>query len=170
MYQIDEVVIYTTYGICQIKEIREIAIGDRTNRYYVLIPLFETNTELTVPIDNPITNLRLHKLLSKDEISNIIDHIPDLEPYWIENENERKKVFSDIIKAGNREETLKLIKSIRYHAIDIKDKNRKLHACDETHMKEAEKLIVDEFSYVLEKNKDDVSNIINECIYANLSA
>jgi len=161
MHQLGEVVIYTTYGICKIKEFRELTLGGVTKRYYVLMPLGEEKTELTVPIDNPITALRVHKLLSADEVTTILGQIASMEPYWIENENERKKEFSDIIKNGNRFETLRLIKSIRYHQIEIKDKNRKLHVCDETSMKEAEKLIFDEFSYVLNKNKSEIIDLIN---------
>ena len=161
MHQLGEVVIYTTYGICKIKEYRELALGGDTKRYYVLVPLNEDKTELTVPIDNPITALRIHSLLSFDEITNILGQIGEMEPYWIENENERKKVFSDTIKTGDRKETLKLIKSIRYHQLEIKDKNRKLHICDENSMKEAEKLIFDEFSYVLNRERNEIIDLIN---------
>ena len=161
MHELDEVVMYTTYGICKISEYRELALGGETKRYYVLKPLGEDKTELTVPIDNPITSLRLHSLLSEDEVTHILSQIAEMEPYWIDNENERKRIFSDIIKTGDRSETLKLIKSIRNHILQIKDKNRKLHVCDENYMKEAEKLIFDEFSYVLKKEKSEIVDLIN---------
>ena len=47
------------------------------------------------------------------------------------------------------------------HIQDIKDKGRKLHATDETAMKDAEKLILDEFSYVLNIDREKLSVILN---------
>ncbi|MBR6071979.1 MAG: hypothetical protein IKP77_04010 [Acholeplasmatales bacterium] len=152
---------YTTYGICEISDIIEMSLGGKKNQYYVLHPLRETKTELTLPVDNPMTKIRLHPLLSEGDINDLIHQIPFLDVYWIERDNDRKVQFGDIVKSGDRKETLRLIKCIKYHAHDIKDKGRKLHATDETAMKDAEKLILDEFSYVLGIERDKMSIIIN---------
>ena len=137
-------------------------------KYYVLVPLSEAKTELTIPVENPITMSRLHGLLKENEINEIIDEIPYLETFWINNDNERKKAFNDIIKKGNRKDTLQMLKSVKKHQLSLKDKVRKLHACDEQVMHDAEKLIVDEFSYVLKKEKIDVYNIVNENLLKNI--
>ena len=156
MFNIGDVVVYTTYGICKITERITRSFNGSDNEYFVLVPLSEAKTQLTIPVNNPITLSRLHSLLSKDEISDVINQIPFLETYWVENENERKKTFAEIIKNGNRLDTLKMIKSIKHHQLSLKDKSRKLHACDEQSMKEAEKLIVDEFAYVLDIDKKEL--------------
>lgn len=164
MYCIGDVVLYTTYGICRIKDIIKRVFNGNENSYYVLIPITEAKTELTIPVDNPMTLSRLHPLLPSDEIEKIIEAVPYLEVYWIENENQRKKDFGDIIKNGNRLETLKMIKSIKAHKLSLKDKSRKLHACDEQYMREGQKLIVDEFSYVLNVNKVDITLQLEEAL------
>ncbi len=161
MFSIDDVVMYTTYGICKISDIIEMSFGGNTNKYYVLHPLRESKTELTLPVDNPMTKCRLHPLLSENEINDLIHEIPFMEPYWIERDNDRKAKFSEIVKSGDRKETLRVIKCIKYHIYDIKDKGRKLHATDENAMKDAEKLILDEFSYVLNMDREKLSIIIN---------
>lgn len=161
MFSIGDVVIYTTYGICKISDIIEMTLGGSNKQYYILHPLTESKTELTIPVDNPITKIRLHALLSDSEINDLIHEIPFMEVYWIERDNDRKVKFGDIVKSGDRKETIRLIKCIRYHAHDIKDKGRKLHATDETAMKDAEKLILDEFSYVLGMERDKISVILN---------
>lgn len=161
MFSIDDVVMYTTYGICKISDIIEMSFGGNTNKYYVLHPLRESKTELTLPVDNPMTKCRLHPLLSENEINDLIHEIPFMEPYWIERDNDRKAKFGEIVKSGDRKETLRVIKSIKYHIYDIKDKGRKLHATDENAMKDAEKLILDEFSYVLNMDREKLSIIIN---------
>lgn len=168
MFQISDVVVYTTYGICRVENIIDMNFNGNLTKYYVLVPLSEAKTELTIPVDNPITNARLHGLLSEDEITEIIDEIPYLEPFWIPNDNERKKAFNEIIKKGNRKDTLQMLRSVKRHQLSLKDKVRKLHACDEQVMHDAEKLIVDEFSYVLKKDKVEVYNVVNDMILKNL--
>jgi CarD family transcriptional regulator len=168
MFQIGDVVVYTTYGICRVENIIEMNFNGNLTKYYVLVPLSEAKTELTIPVENPITMSRLHGLLKENEINEIIDEIPYLETFWINNDNERKKAFNDIIKKGNRKDTLQMLKSVKKHQLSLKDKVRKLHACDEQVMHDAEKLIVDEFSYVLKKEKIDVYNIVNENLLKNI--
>ena len=61
-----------------------------------------------------------------------------------------------------------MLRSVKKHQLSLKDKVRKLHACDEQVMHDAEKLIVDEFSYVLKKDKVEVYNVVNDMILKNL--
>ena len=168
MFQIGDVLVYTTYGICRVENIIEMNFNGSLTKYYILVPLSEAKTELTIPVDNPITNSRLHKLLTPDEINEIINQIVYLEPFWIPNDNERKKAFNDIIKKGDRKDTLQMLKSVKKHQLSLKDKVRKLHACDEQVMHDAEKLIVDEFSYVLNKEKIEIYILINNELMKNL--
>ncbi|MCR5113057.1 MAG: CarD family transcriptional regulator [Acholeplasmatales bacterium] len=162
MFSVGDVVIYTTYGICKISALNKIKMGKFENTYYVLKPLNEDTTEISLPVNNPMTAMRLQPLLSEDEIKDLINQIPFLEPYWIEKDNDRKTEFSEIVKSGDRKETLRLLKSIRVHIVDIKNKGRKLHATDETVMKDAEKLLLDEFSYVLKMDKPSLQIILND--------
>ena len=124
MFQIGDVVVYTTYGICRVENIIDMNFNGNLTKYYVLVPLSEAKTELTIPVDNPITSARLHGLLSEDEINEIIDEIPYLEPFWIPNDNERKKAFNEIIKKGNRKDTLQMLRSVKRHQLSLKDNYR----------------------------------------------
>lgn len=154
MYSVGDIVIYTLYGICTITEETERFFNGVNAKYFVLVPLSDTKTRITIPAENPIILSRLHNLLSKDEIETIIEEIPFLENIWIDNDNQRKRDFGDIIKGGNRKEILQMMKSIFNHASGLKNKGRKLHVSDEQCMRDGEKLILDEFSYVLDKNRD----------------
>lgn len=162
MFSINDVVLYTTYGICKISNIKEETFLGQTESYYVLNPLYEANTEITLPVNNPMTNLRLHPLLDINSVNDIINQIPFIESYWIERDNDRKTQFNDKIKSGDRIELIRIIKSILNHIEEIKLKGRKLHATDEAAMRDAEKLIVDEFSYVLGISKEEMKNKLNE--------
>jgi len=153
MYQIGDVIVYTTYGICKVNNIIQMNLNNVVKDFYVMNPLDDSNTKITLPVNSQSTIERLHPLLDSNNINDLINQIPFIETFWIDNDNERKKVFTDIIKECNRQKTLSMLKSIKKHEISLKDKTRKLHAADEIAMKDALKLIVEEFSYVLSIDK-----------------
>ena len=68
---------------------------------------------------------------------------------WIENDNERKRIFGEIVKEGNRKNLVALVKVIFKQKNILKAKKKKLHASDEQSLKEAENLLYDEISYVI---------------------
>jgi CarD family transcriptional regulator len=127
----------------------------KASSYYILVPLDESKTKLSVPVDNPFTKARLHYLLKKEEASDIINQIPYLNTRWIDNDNLRKKEFSDLIKNGDRKETIVVLKSIREHENSLIGKARKLHAIDRQIYDDGIKLIVDEFSFLFGMKKAD---------------
>lgn len=153
MYNVGDIVIYTLYGICTIQEETMRVFNGADAKYFVLVPLSDAKTKITIPAENPIILSRLHTLMNQDEAKDIIERIPFLENMWIDNDNQRKRDFSDIVKSGDREKILQMMKSIYTHASTLKNKGRKLHVSDEQCMRDGEKLILDELSYVLGKDR-----------------
>ncbi len=160
MYNIGDIIIYTTYGLCKIDNLVQKEFNGKIMDYYILKPLNDAKASLQIQVDNPITQEKIRTLLSKKEIMQLIHDIPLVEPYWIENENERKRHFSNILRFGKRIEIIAIIKSIHEHQKLLKEKGRKLHACDEQYFKDAEKIIYEEFSYVLNIDKREVASFI----------
>ena len=156
MYKVGDVIIYTLFGICKITEETERPFNGQINKFFILEPLNNQKTKMTVPQDNPIILSRLHSLLSPEEVNTLIQEIPFIEPIWIENDNQRKRDFGEIVKSGDQTKILQLMKSIYVHSLGLKDKGRKLHVSDEQCMKDGEKLILDEFSYVLNRDRNEL--------------
>jgi len=164
MFQIGDTIIYTTYGICRIDDLIKKEFNGEVKDYYILKPLNDSKASLQIQVDNPITREKLRSILSKDEVLSLINQVPAIEPYWIENENERKRHFSTILRCGQRTEIIAIIKSIFEHSKGLKDKGRKLHACDEQYCKDAEKIIYEEFAYVLQMEKREVQDLMSETL------
>ena len=156
MYKVGDVIIYTLFGICKITEETERPFNGQLNKFFILEPLSNQKTKMTVPQDNPIILARLHSLLSVDEVNTLIQEIPFIEPIWIDNDNQRKREFGETIKSGDQLKILQIMKSIYTHSLGLKDKGRKLHVSDEQCMKDGEKLILDEFSYVLNRDRNEL--------------
>lgn len=160
MYNIGDTIIYTTCGLCRIDDLIQKEFNGELKNYYILKPLNDSKTSLQVQVDNPVTKEKLKALLKKDDILSLIQKMPLIESYWIENENERKRHFSAVLRSGRRDEVLGIIKSIHEHQKLLKERGRKLHACDEQYCKDAEKIIYEEFSYVLQIERKDIASFI----------
>lgn len=164
MYNQGDIIVYTTCGLCRIDGIIDRVFNGEEKKYYILKPINDNRATLQVQVDNPITEIKLKTLLSKNEINDIINEVPNIEPFWIDNENERKKVFSEIIRNGDRLKIYELMISIIEHSKGLKDKGRKLHACDETYLNDARKLICEEISYVLDMSYGDAVTFLTNII------
>ncbi len=164
MFNVGDTIVYTSCGLCKIDRITKKIFNGEEKEFYILKPLSDAKSTLQVQVNNPLTNIKLKSLLTRKEITEIINEIPNVKPYWIENENERKKIFSEIIRNGERIKILGVMISIIEHSKGLKDKGRKLHACDENYLNDAKKLISEEFSYVLEMTKEDIDLYLKNII------
>lgn len=160
MYKSGDIIVYTTYGLCRVEDITERVFNNELKQYYILKPLNDPKASLQIQTDNPMTVAKIRDVLTSAEAMELIHQIPYIEPYWIENENERKRQFSDILRTGTRPQIIGIIRSVYEHSKGLKDKGRKLHACDEQACKDAEKIIYEELSYVLEIERSKILDFI----------
>ena len=81
MFKINDYIMYGTTGVCQVSDITKEAIGDfKLKEYYVLTPIYTNNTIIKVPIDN--NKVPMRKIMSKEDISNIIKVISNKDSLW----------------------------------------------------------------------------------------
>lgn len=156
MFNVNDTILYGTHSICKITDITEQKFNRSTNKYYILQPLHNASSTIYVPMDNEKLIAKMRRILSEEEIYELIKAMPDKNGTWIENKNERNEYFRSILSNGDRAEIIKLIKIIYQHKEELKAIGKKLHASDEQFFKEAEKVIYDEFALVLNIRYDQV--------------
>lgn len=91
MYKVNDTVLYGNEGICQIENIIEKKLTNQSIEYYVLKPVYKDNATVYVPTQNQDLVKKMKKLLSYDEIMDLIQNMPDCPVDWIENDNQRKE-------------------------------------------------------------------------------
>lgn len=160
MYQVGSTVIYKNDGVCKITEIIVRTFREKEIEYYVLNPVHNHNAEILVPKNNSDLVGKMRKVLTKDEIIQIIEAMPNEEEIWISNETDRKEKYREILTSGDRSELVRLIKTLYIHKQNQKQCGRKLHLADEKNLRDAEKMLYDEFAYVLEIEPEDVLGYI----------
>lgn len=156
MYNVNDIIIYGSQGACRIEEIVEKDFCGKKAMYYNLTLLCNENATIFVPVNNAALTSKMKRILTLDEVHEIIDNIPNEETIWIENENTRKEKYKEIILSGNRKDLVKLIKTLHLYKQEQLKKGKRLYSCDEIMLKEAEKLLYDEFALVLNIKRDAV--------------
>ena len=90
MFKVNDVVVYGTQGVCEIIGIEDRKIGGEIKKYFVLKPKKDKGATCYIPTWNEKAWSKMRKVITKKEIDALIDSMPNKEPIWIANENERK--------------------------------------------------------------------------------
>ena len=163
-YPINDTVFYGSEGVCRIVDIVKRRFQGQTEEYYVLQPVYNENSTIYVPIRNEALIGKMRRILSKEEIMNIIQSLPDAQAVWYENENERRDRYRDILARGNRMEIIQMIKALYLRQKELHTKGKRLRTNDEHCFKQAEKILYDEIAHVLNIEPDQVLAFILEQI------
>ena len=132
MLEPGQTVLYGTEGICTIEAIETLRIGGKRSKYYVLRPEIES----------------LLQSAAGESIS------------WIDDPNERKQVFAQILSGGDRRRVLHLIRMLYVRRRELQKNGKHLRIADEQTLRDAEKLLNDEFAHVLHIPQQDVPDYI----------
>ncbi len=160
MYNVNDTVLYGKQGVCVIKDIVRENFSGKPLDYYYLKPAYNESTVIYVPVENKELVGKMKKVLSSDEINDLIKDVKKRKPIWYDNEKERKEKFNAIITGGDRKEILQLINALYINKQEREAMGKKMYAGDEKLMREAEKLIYEEFATVLNIKPDKVVDYI----------
>lgn len=156
MYKQHDTVFYQNNGICEIIDICEKTISNITKTYYVLQPINNQRSIIYIPCDSEVLVSQMKKLLSKEQIEHIIKNLSSQPLMWIEDRTKRKEKFQEILHQGDCLEIATMLKSIYYKKIELTRNKKKLSSYDDTIYREAEKILVETFAYILEMDKDKI--------------
>lgn len=165
----NDYVIYKGSGICKYagKE-SKCFDGKNSVEYFKFIPVSSSSSSYYVPTDKLEGKIR--RLLTKEELLEIIDHLPTESADYSSNCRERKLEFDDIMRSENYTEMLCMIYSIYKHTEKIKANGKRMSASDERVFRAAESRLYPEFAVVLGICAEEVAEFISERLEANKTA
>ena len=164
MLEKGHVFVYGASGVCRVDDICVRDYGSGKKEYYVLQPVYDLRSSLSVPVDSPAFASRARELLSEAEVLEIIDTLPDSEAEWIRDDKERIETFRNLLEGGVRKDIAVLIRSLYLHKKELAERGKKLRSTDEAIMQRAEKLLYGEFAWVLGMDRKEVINVIKNRI------
>lgn len=160
MFEIHDVVVYGTQGVCQIVGIDKQKVDKTVKEFFVLKPKADKAATFYVPTWNEKALAKMRKVLSPEEVIALIDSMPGKTPTWIVNENERKETYKKILASGDHAAIVSMIQALYFHKKDREAEGKRLHMSDERFMKDAEQLLFNEWQYVLDMDKTELTTYI----------
>ncbi len=158
MFKVGDTVMYVGSGVCQIADIRPETFSGRQINYYVLRPVDSENATYYCPVES--NKIKMRPLLTRDEILELIQHLPEAETDWIENDQLRKIEYGKVLKDGEPGALMRMIRALYLDKEQKRQMGRKFHVADEKVMREAERMLHGELAYVLHLNPDQVVSFI----------
>ena len=163
-YQVGDRVVYGIHGVCLVADVEEQRTAGEVTQYYVLQPVYDDKGKVFVPVGNERLERKMRRILSKEEIYELIQEMPSKDPIWIADDAVRKEQYRQILLAGDRRELVRLIKTLYLRQQEQSAKGKKLYKNDEKVMKEAEKMLYEEFAHVLDISPSQVLPFIMQQI------
>ena len=148
MFNIKEVVFHKKLGLCLIKEISVINYLD----YYVLNSNND-KSKIMIPVRN--ANILIRKVSNKEEIEKLKEYISSYNVEVIHDFKTRIKHYDELLKTGELEKLVKLIKTIYEQKQEYNLSN-----ADKEILKKAEDLLYSEISYVMKIDEKDVKKYL----------
>lgn len=162
MYQVNDVVIYGTHGVCMVVEVGSLPMlhVDKRKKYYTLKPVFQQESMIYAPVENQ--KIVMRPILSKEEVEELLQNIPAIETVWITNEKERESQYKDAIRTCDCRELIKVIKTLYLRKKTRQQDGKKPTAVDEKYFRIAEEQLYEELGYVLEKDPNQMRAYITD--------
>lgn len=160
MYQIGAYFLYGIHGVCQMTGTEERKVDGRSVFYYVLEPIDNFDSKFLVPQHNAKALAKLRPVLDRDELDVLLGSQDVREDGWIEDENQRKLYYRELIHSGDRTALLRMVHSLHQHKLQQEAAGRKLHQCDDNFLRDAQRLLSSELSLVLDIPQDQVAEYV----------
>lgn len=159
MFEIGELVIYGSYGVCRVAEVGiPDAQGLMKSMYYTLEPYYKSGSKIFTPVDNKKVVMR--KIVSKKEAIELIDEIKNIEALWITDEKKRETEYKDAVRKYDLRELVKIIKTICLRAQVRLTEGKKTTASDDKYFRMAEDNFYGELAVSLGMDKDAVKEFV----------
>lgn len=163
MFQIDQCVMYKSSGVCRIVGFEEKSFdGINKTQYCKLQPLFLDNSVCYIPKNSMPDKVRM--LHDKEHMDSLISKIPQMNALKIDDSRKRKLIFSGVLKSGDCEQIMSLIKLLYEEQNARLVSGKKLNFSDEKILRDAESLIDQELSVIMGVEPSDAKAYIKEKI------
>ena len=149
MYEKGELVMYGVHGVCTVVDVEERRVDRKQMQYLVLEPREQAGSRYLVPMGNANAMAKLRPVLTAPELEALLASADVRADAWIPDENQRKQHYRELISSGDRLALLRMVNTLHTHKKAQEAQGRKFHLCDETFMRDAQRLLSSEFSLVL---------------------
>ncbi len=164
VFQPGQKLLYGVHGVCTVVGIEQRKVDRKLVEYYCLSPIDQNTSNFYIPTGNPAAVSKLHPLMTKAELEDLMQAVKNIPAAWIADENRRKQHYRDLMATLDRQAMIATVGALVQHKNAQLVAGKKLHLCDENFLRDAQKLIAGEFSLVLGIAKAEVQQYIQNAL------
>ena len=164
MFQVNDKIHYGGSGVCLVQEIKSMRFGRTREQYYVLKPVYQNASLIYVPVDSPLLVGKMRAVLTKQEVEDLIREMPQIQTAWEDDPQLRKTQFDNLLRSNRCSDLVVLIKTLLEHKERRQSIGKTLHVADETYLREAQRLLFDEFAGALNIQPSQVNEYIRDAL------
>ncbi len=160
MFSIGEYIVYGMSGVCRVEEIGPMNMSgiDSDKIYYTLLPLYTRGSRVFTPVDNQKVVMR--PVISKQEACELIDNMKEIEQIEVADDKHRELAYKEAVKSCDCKELIRIINTARKRKEERLAQGKKMSACDERYLKQAQDNLYGEFAISLKMEKGEVEDFI----------
>ncbi len=160
MFKEGDFVIYGNKGVCQVKKVGPIDIPGvaKGKLYYTLSQVYLKGSTIFTPVDND--KIKIRKILNREQAEELINEIQEFEPEWIEDDKEREKEFTEVLRCADCRLLFKMIISLYKRREQRIADGKKVTSTDEKYFHAAEDILYGELAIPLGIKKEEVKDYI----------
>ena len=162
MFKPGDYVVNSNNGICKIDGVVTMNTPNGNKEYYLLIPLHEPTAKIYIPLDSAAQRIRY--AMSKEEATQLINSVKNINETYIENEKEREKIYKTAVSSCNPQKLVGIIKTLYLRRLEREKTGKKNTVIDERYFKLAENQLHNELSFALQVEKEQVVQMITQNI------
>lgn len=164
MFKIGEYIVYGMNGVCRVEEIGPMNLSgiDSNKEYYTLSPLYTKGSRVFTPVDNQKVVMR--PVISRQDACDLIDEIKSVERIEVADDKHRELAYKEALKSCDCRELIRIINTVLKRKKERLAQGKKMSACDERYLKQAQDSLYGEFAISLKMEKDEVEDYIEHRI------
>src|SRR5699024_9374949 len=146
MFDIGDLVVYSTHGVCQIDDIYEQTIIGKTREYYKLHPV-ENEQHLTInaPVDGK--GISIMEIMDEQEAKDVLQVFRKPSK---EDVNIQPATYTKLVDDGDRKEIASIINTLLRKKVEVEEDNKKLNGRDRDLLRTARSALFTELSISLD--------------------
>jgi len=153
VFNIGEILIYRN-DLCEVIDIKH--RGKEMGDYYVIIPLHDKSLKIEIPTSNDNNNIR--KLMTKEEIENLVKDIPNIPAVECEDKRFIENKYKELMNNKNPIDLIRILKTTYLKNEKITDLKTVIK--NSNYFSLAEKYLYQEIAIVLNMEYEDVKTYI----------
>ena len=160
MFNIGDMVAYGAQGVCRVEEITSRQVGNVAMDYYILKPVFDSRSTISVPVANERLTARMRRPLDARQAGDVVAGIGEAQSLWTDDDNKRRERYNALIIDGDPTQIAALFKTLVLRRKELEGLSRKLRSVDENFLRQCEKLLCCELSYAGLGCQSDIKELL----------